>query len=99
MKKIILVGLLSAFVGSPSTLEASYRVYQMRIHHASSFEEPQRNEVVLSNLDPFQYGAFYGFSASDTVQLLDTWFCPGDTSNERPYCPKPIPNRIGPVIP
>ena len=42
----------------------------------------------LSSLDHLQWEHIYSSYAMTKVELLDTWYCPGDTSR-RGYCPKP----------
>jgi hypothetical protein len=68
---------------------ASYRVYELKLVHYNADGKVERVEMVLSNLDPFQYEHIYGFYRWTKVVMHDTWYCPGDTSNLRAYCKKP----------
>ena len=43
---------------------------------------------LLSSLDHLQWEHVYGGYRWSKVELVDTWYCPGDTSR-RAYCPKP----------
>jgi hypothetical protein len=67
---------------------ASYRVHQLRVQYASSPGVFSGGEVVLSTMDGVQYELYHGGTAVVRVQMLDTWYCPGDTSRHS-YCPKP----------
>jgi len=75
------------FVASQSA-HASYRVYQLKVQHYDAKGKPKKIEKVLSTLDSVQYENYHGGYRSTKVELLDTWFCPGDTSRKK-YCPKP----------
>ena len=70
--------------------EAAYRVYQLKIttydYYGKKVGKPR---VILSTLDYLQYEHYHGGYRRMHVQMLDTWYCPGDTRNFRPYCPKP----------
>ena len=66
---------------------ASYRLFQLKVTHLGT---PEREETVLSTMDHYQYFLFHGGSARVKVELVDHWFCPGDTSR-RKYCDKPKP--------
>ena len=68
---------------------ASYRVYKLKIKHYDTKGKLTRNHTVMSFLDAYQYPAYYG-TARITVEMLDTWYCPGDT-HSREMCQKPKP--------
>lgn len=72
---------------------ASYRVYKLKILHYNAFGQIKRSEVVLSHLDAFQYEHYYAGYRWDKVILLDTWYCPGDTSRKK-YCSKPKVSEV-----
>ena len=71
-----------------ASCEASYRVYKLRVRHFDFQGKPTRVESVLSNLDPYQYAHYHGGYGVSKVELVDTWYCPGDTSRKE-YCKKP----------
>ena len=68
--------------------KASYRVYQLKLRHYDQTAKKKINQIVLSALDPVQYESFHGGPGVMKVELLDTWYCPGDTSRKN-YCKKP----------
>jgi hypothetical protein len=43
---------------------------------------------MLSTMDYLQYEHYHTGFRRDRVELLDTWYCPGDTGTKT-YCPKP----------
>jgi hypothetical protein len=51
-----------------------------------------KTENVLSTMDHIQYEHYYGGYRWDKVELLDTWYCPGDTSGKK-ICDKPAEPR------
>ena len=71
-----------------SSAWASYRVYQLRLRHYDQIGKKKIDRVVLSFMDPRQYEAFHGGPATLQVDMVDTWYCPGDTSQKK-YCKKP----------
>jgi hypothetical protein len=68
---------------------ASYRVYKLKVETFSVKGRLERVNVVMSTLDYLQYEHYYGGYGRMKVSLVDTWYCPGDTSRWREYCPKP----------
>lgn len=66
---------------------AGYRVYQLSIRARG--KEQKQPQIVLSNLDPYQYESYYAGYGLIEVKMLDTWYCPGDTGHYREYCKKP----------
>lgn len=66
----------------------SYRVHKLKITHLNLKGRPTRIETVVSSLDHLQYGSYHDLYGRAQVELVDTWYCPGDTSYRR-YCPKP----------
>lgn len=71
----------------------SYRAYVLWVVHYRG-NKPFRAERVESTLDPLQYEAFHGLRARARVYLLDTWYCPGDTS-DRELCKSPTAKGQG----
>ena len=67
---------------------AAYRVYKLRIENFDAAGRSVANQVVLTTLDIWQYEHYYGGYRWMTLKLVDTWYCPGDTSHKR-YCDKP----------
>jgi hypothetical protein len=67
--------------------KAAYRVYQLEVTALDERKKPQKKQVVLSILNQFQYENYHGYGTMRVV-LVDSWFCPGDTSKEE-YCKKP----------
>jgi len=78
--------LIAAFWGLSS--QAAYRVYKLKVESYNAKGKLERTEVVLSSLDHFQYEHYYGGYRWMKVQLLDTWYCSGDTAHRR-YCDRP----------
>ncbi len=68
---------------------ASYRVYQLKVEQYDAYGRLDRIYSVMSTLDPFQYEHYYAGYRWMKVSLKDTWYCPGDTSHFRKYCPRP----------
>lgn len=66
----------------------SYRVHRLKVRHYDAYGRLKRTEFVLSSLDHVQYEHYHGGYRWDRVELVDTWYCPGDTSRRR-FCPKP----------
>ena len=79
--------LLCSFLAA-SPLCAAYRVYQLKVRSFDERSRPQKTAVVLSNLDPQQYEHYHSGYGRMIVNLVDTWYCPGDTSGKA-YCKKP----------
>ena len=77
---------LAAFLALPSF--ASLRVYQLLVTHYDFAGKKKKEEKVLSLLDPVQFEHYHNGYRWDRVVLVDTWYCPGDTSR-RVYCKKP----------
>jgi len=79
-----------------TSVQASYRVYQLKIVQYDANGKIDRIYVVMSTLDPFQYENYYAGYRWMHVTLNDTWYCPGDTGHFRKYCPRPIVASRGP---
>ena len=71
--------------------QASYRLYQLKITYLDSGTKKPRVETVMSTLDPYQWENYNGVYGLAKVEMLDTWYCPGDTSRHG-YCAKPKVN-------
>ena len=80
--------LIAVAIGWSSYASAAYRVFKLEVRSFDERNRPLKKQVVLSNLDPNQYENYHGGYGKTEVKLLDTWFCPGDTSRHA-YCPKP----------
>jgi hypothetical protein len=77
----------------PFSVQAAYRVYQLKIENYNSKGRVEGKEVIMTTLDPWQYEHYYGGYRWMTIKMVDTWYCPGDTSR-REYCAKPkVKNR------
>jgi hypothetical protein len=73
--------------------EAAFRVYQLKIVNFDSSNRVETQQTVLTTLDPWQYENYYAGYRWMTIRMVDTWYCPGDTSR-RVYCAKPkVKNR------
>lgn len=70
------------------SLQASYRVHQLKLTYYSNQGTAEKEEVVLSTLDHLQYEHYHGGYRVLRAELVDTWYCPGDTSRHV-FCPKP----------
>ncbi len=66
----------------------SYRVHQLKVTYAKTKVNKVRSETVLSILDHVQYQNYHGGYKIQSIQLLDHWYCPGDTSRHQ-FCKKP----------
>lgn len=67
---------------------AAYRVYQLKVVHYDEKNRPSQRGMVVTNLDPYQYEHYQGEFGRIRIQMVDTWYCPGDTSRQA-YCKKP----------
>lgn len=68
--------------------QASYRVYQLKLSQFDRRGRILKIHSALSSVDHLQWEHLYGGYRWTKVELVDTWYCPGDTSR-RAYCPKP----------
>ncbi len=75
-------------LGGASPLFAAYRVYQLKVIHYDERNRPSPKGTVLTNLDPYQFENYQGEFGRIKVEMVDTWYCPGDTSRQA-YCKKP----------
>jgi len=85
-KPLFVVALVFALMVSKT--HASYRVFQLRVRHYDQTAKKKIVRTLLTVLDPVQYESFNGGPNVMKVEMLDTWYCPGDTSRKR-YCKKP----------
>lgn len=67
---------------------AGYRVHKLALTHYDNQGRPVRQEEVLSTLDHLQYEHYYSGYRNLRAVLIDTWYCPGDTSRKA-FCPNP----------
>jgi hypothetical protein len=72
-----------------SGASASYRVHVLKLTHYNGAGKPIKQEKVLSTLDHLQYEHWHSGYRVMKAELVDTWYCPGDTSGHRELCPKP----------
>lgn len=75
---------LTAFLFLASA-HAEYRAFELVIANSTTGQE----RVVTSTLDPLQYRRYYPLKVDDVVTYRDTWRCRGNTSWNKPICPKP----------
>ena len=86
-KSFILVIFLAVMVLNKT--HAEYRVYQYTVKARNPFSMDQKSHVVTSTLDPQSYLAYHGGSESHKIDLVRSWMCRGDTSNQA-VCRPPI---------
>ncbi len=73
---------------------AAFRVYKLRLTHYDAYGNFAKKETVLSTLDYLQYEHYYGGYRWTRVEMISTWYCPGDTSR-RAFCEEPkIKQRV-----
>lgn len=72
------------------TAIAEYRVYQYYVYSRFKAPQDQNAYLVTSTLDPEGYYAYNGGKESIKIDLLRTWYCPGNTANGKEYCPSPL---------
>lgn len=87
--RLVILALLVLF--SLQEARASYRLYQLKVTYLDSGTKKSRDQTILTTLDPYQWENYYGEWSLVKVEMLDTWYCPGDTSYHR-YCDKPKVN-------
>jgi hypothetical protein len=80
--------LILCFFGIAAPLHASYRVYQLKLEYFDAYGKKERERIEISTLDAVQYENYYGGYSVVRAVMLDTWYCPGDTSF-RKSCEKP----------
>ena len=74
--------------------QAAFRVYKLRITHYDAYGNFSKKETVLSTLDHLQYEHYHGGYRWSRVELVNTWYCPGDTSR-RQFCVEPkVKDRV-----
>lgn len=71
----------------------AYRVYKLRVVSYNERNRPSTQTAVLTTLDPNQYQNYYSGYGRMDIKLVDTWYCPGDTSFKG-YCLKPKDRRL-----
>lgn len=71
--------------------EAAYRLYKLKITTYDIKNRPRRTRTEYSTVDPRQYEYLYsgGGIHQEKIELVDHWYCPGDTGNYRKPCQKP----------
>ena len=86
-RMLFLITLILYWVSSESIF-ASYRVYKLRVTQFSYNGQKRGSRIEMSTLDSYQYEHLNGGYRWTRVEMLDTWYCPGDTSHKK-YCKKP----------
>ena len=69
-------------------LFASYRVYKLKVVQYDISTKKNLSLEVMSTMDHLQYEHYRSGYGRMKVSLLDTWYCPGDTSRHK-LCMKP----------
>lgn len=85
-KLLLLIVVCFGLIGRPAW--AAYRLYKLQVTSYDERNQPKKQAVVLSTLDNFQYENYTGGFGRTEVKLLDSWYCPGDTSGKK-FCDKP----------
>ncbi len=80
-----------------SPVWAAYRVYKLKIEIYDARGRIESVVTDLSNLDPIQYENYHGGYGRMKIRMVDSWYCPGDTSMGRPYCKRPKQNPRAPA--
>jgi len=94
LQKLTSFWFLALFVlGFSQAGHGAYRVYKLRVVSYNERNRPSTQSAVLTTLDPNQYQNYHSGYGRMEVQLVDTWYCPGDTSFKR-YCSKPKDRRL-----
>jgi TatA/E family protein of Tat protein translocase len=83
--KLIVVGTFALGGGA----DAAYRVFKLKVTTYDPKNRPKKVRIVLSTVDHLQYQYFYNVALTEKVELLDHWYCPGDTGNYRALCKPP----------
>lgn len=86
-KSFILIVFLAVMV--LNNAHAEYRVYQFSVKARNPFSMDLKTHVVTSTLDPQSYLAYHGGGETLKIDLIRSWMCRGDTSNQ-PVCRPPI---------
>ncbi|NJM10079.1 MAG: hypothetical protein HC883_04110 [Bdellovibrionaceae bacterium] len=68
-----------------SPAHAEYRAFELVIANPTTGQE----RVVVSTLDPRQYRHYHPVKLEEQVTYRSTWMCKGNTSGQKPICPKP----------
>ena len=69
-------------------LMAEYRAYQYIVKSKNSTELPNKNvpsSIIVSTLNPISFIAYNGGEKTIAIELINSWICPGNTSN-KPIC-------------
>lgn len=68
--------------------QGAFRLYKLKV----TYRDPQLKRDVTKNvtttLDHLQYEHYHSGYGRMKVELLDTWYCPGDTARKK-LCKKP----------
>lgn len=92
-KQINLGAIALVFLALPHISWGAYRVYKLRVVSFNERNRPNTQNAVLTTLDPNQYQFYHSGFGRMEVKLVDTWYCPGDTSNKN-FCKKPKDRRM-----
>ena len=69
---------------TPSTF-AEYRAFSLLITH----QEKQTTRAITSTMDHIQYPQYYPLNPGETIELVDSWMCWGNTSHFKKTCANP----------
>ena len=86
MNKLILI--FTILFSHSATSE--YRAYQYMVKSIETLPDKESviSSIVVSTLAPVSYVAYHGGNQSTTINLLNSWICPGDTSQKN-ICSSP----------
>ncbi|NBT58417.1 hypothetical protein EBT16_06500 [bacterium] len=79
---------LAILVVPQLTCWGAYRVYKLKVVSFNERNRPTTQSAILTTLDPNQYEHYHSGYGRMVVKLVDTWYCPGDTSHKK-FCKKP----------
>lgn len=74
-------------------MQAAFRLYELKVTYFDPQLKRNVTKTVKSTLDHLQYEHYHSGYGRMEVKLIDTWYCPGDTSR-RKLCKKPKEKKI-----
>lgn len=86
-RSIVVVLFLAVMI--MTTTSAEYRAYQYVVKARNPFSMDIKSHVVTSTLDPQSYLAYHGGIDTLKIDMVRSWMCYGDTSNDQ-ICTPPI---------